>query len=93
MDRRLAALTHTTCAHNMWDMNVTLSIDNRVVAAARRIATTRGTSLNQLIRDYLEELTHVNDVETTIDQLDAMWAENVYRSSSPWTRDQLHERA
>ena len=77
----------------MWTMNVTLSIDNRVVAAARRIATTRGTSLNQLIRDYLEELARVNDVETAIDQLDAMWAENVYRSSSPWTRGQLHERS
>ena len=89
MDGRLAALTHITCAPSMCDMNVTLSIDNRIVAAARRIATTRGTSLNQLIRDYLEELTRVNDVETALDQLDAMWAENVYRSSSPWTREQL----
>lgn len=77
----------------MCNMNVTLSIDNRVVAEARRIATTRGTSLNQLIRNYLEELTHGNDVETAIDQLDAMWAENVYRSSSSWTREQLHERS
>ncbi len=75
------------------NVKITLSIDNRVVAAARRIAATRGTSLNQLIRDYLEELTRVNDVETVIDQLDAMWAENEYRSSSPWTREQLHERS
>ena len=73
------------------NVKITLSIDDRVVATARRIAATRGTSLNQLIRDYLEELTHVNDVETVIDQLDAMWAENEYRSSSSWTREQLHE--
>ncbi len=77
----------------MYDVNITLSIDNRVVAAARRIAATRGTSLNQLIRDYLEQLTRVNDVEAALDQLDAMWAENVYRSSGPWTREQLHERS
>ena len=77
----------------MCDMNVTLSIDNRVVAAARRIAATRGTSLNQLIRDYLEQLTRVNDVEAALDQLDALWAKNVYRSSGPWTREQLHERS
>ena len=77
----------------MCDVNVTLSIDNRVVAAARRIAATRGTSLNQLIRDYLEELTRVNDGEAALDQLDAMWAENAYRSSGPWTREQLHERS
>ena len=75
------------------NVKITLSIDNRVVATARRIAATRGTSLNQLIRDYLEELARVNDVETAIDQLDAMWAENVYRSSSPWTREQLQERS
>ena len=73
------------------NVKVTLSIDDRVVVAARRIAATHGTSLNQLIRDYLEELPRVNDVETVIDQLDAMWAENEYRSSSSWTREQLHE--
>ena len=77
----------------MRNMKVTLSIDDRVVAAARRIAATRGTSLNQLIHNYLEELTRVNDVETAIEQLDTMWAENVYRSSSPWTREQLHGRS
>jgi hypothetical protein len=49
--------------------------------------------LNQLIRDYLEQLTRVNDVEAALDQLDALWAENVYRSSGPWTREQLHERS
>ena len=75
------------------NVKITLSIDDRVVATARRIAATRGTSLNQLIRDYLEELTRVNDVKTVIDQLDAMWVENVYRSSSQWTREQLHERS
>ena len=79
--------------HSMRGMKVTLFIDDRIVAAARRISATRGTSLNQLIRDYLEELTRVNDVEAAIGQLGAMWAENVYRSSSPWTREQLHERS
>ncbi len=75
------------------NVKITLSIDDRVVATARRIAATRGTSLNQLICDYLEELTRVNDAEAVIDQLDTMWAENVYRSSSPWAREQLHERS
>ncbi len=77
----------------MWNVNITVSIDDRIVAAARRIAATRGTSLNQLIRDYLEELTRINEVETAIDQLDALWAENAYRSSGPWTREQLHGRS
>ena len=74
-------------------MNVTLSIDNRVVAEARRIAADRGTSLNQLVRDYLNELTRNDDVETVIRELDAMWSERTYRSQGPWTREEAHERS
>lgn len=37
-------------------MNVTLSADKRVIEKARAYAATHGTSLNQLIRDYLERL-------------------------------------
>ena len=69
-------------------MNVTLSIDDRVVAEARRIAADRGTSLNQLVRDYLNELTRTDDVETIIRGLDAMWPERTYRSQGPWTREE-----
>ena len=74
-------------------MNVTLSIDDRVVADARRIAALRGTSLNQLVRDFLNELTRADDVESVIAQLDTLWAEERYRSQRPWTREELHERS
>lgn len=73
-------------------MNVTLSIDDRVVAEARRIAAVRGTSLNQLVRDFLNELTRADHVESVIAQLDALWADEDYRSQAPWTREELHER-
>ena len=49
------ALTRNTCARSVCPMNITLSIDDRVVAKARQIASVRGTSLNQLVRDYLED--------------------------------------
>ena len=74
-------------------MNVTLSIDDRVVAEARRIAADRGTSLNQLVRDYLNERTRTDDVETIIRGLDAMWSERTYRSQGPWTREEAYERS
>ena len=74
-------------------MNVTLSIDDRVVAEARRIAAVRGTSLNQIVRDFLDELTQVDQVESVVAQLDALWAEEDYRSEGPWTREELHERS
>ncbi len=76
----------------MWRMNVTMSIDERVVAEARRIAAARGTSLNQLVRDFLNELTRVDDAESVIARLDALWGEESYRSQGSWTREELHER-
>ena len=74
-------------------MNVTLSIDDQVVAKARQIASVRGTSLNQLVRDYLENLTRHNDMQSVLDELDAMWSESTGRSQGPWTREELHERS
>ena len=74
-------------------MNVTLSVDDRVVAEARRIASARGTSLNQLVRDFLNELTRVDEVESVVARLDALWAEEDYRSEGPWMREELHERS
>ena len=74
-------------------MNVTLSVDDRVVAEARRIAAVRGTSLNQIVRDFLNELTRVDEVESVVAQLDALWAEEDYCSEGPWTRGELHERS
>ena len=74
-------------------MNVTLSIDGGVVAEARRIAASRGTSLNQLVRDYLHDLTRTDDAEAVVARLDALWAEETYRSQCSWTRQEVHTRS
>ena len=37
-------------------MNITLSVDERVAEQARAAAATMGKSLNQAVRDYLEQL-------------------------------------
>jgi hypothetical protein len=37
-------------------MNITLSIDEQVAEAARETARKMGKSLNQAVRDYLEQL-------------------------------------
>lgn len=74
-------------------MNVTLSVDEQVVAKARQIAAVRGTSLNQLIRDYLEDLTRPGDVKAVLEELDSLWADSTGRSRGPWTREELHERS
>lgn len=74
-------------------MNVTLSIEERVVAEARQVAARRGTTLNQLIRAYLVELTQPGDQEAVVAELEALWSTQEYRSTGPWTREELHERS
>lgn len=70
-------------------MDVTLSIDDRVVAEIRRIAAPRGTSLNQLVRDSLHDLTRTGEAEVVVAKLDALWAEENCEGS--WTREEVHE--
>ena len=86
-------MTRDPCARILWFVNVTLSLDDRVVTEARRIAASRGTSLNQLVHDFLNELTRVDDVEPVVAQLDTLWAEERYRSQVSWTREELHQRS
>ena len=71
-------------------MKVALSIDDRMVAEARRIATGRGISLDQLVRGLLNELTRVDETDAVVAQLDALWEEEDYRSEGPWTREELY---
>ena len=72
-------------------MKLTLSIDDRVVAEARRIASDRGTSLNQLVRDFLNDLIRQQDVESVVAELEEAWARENYRSERPWTREELYD--
>ena len=74
-------------------MNVIFSIAEQVIAEARRIAASRGTSLDQLVRDYLHDLTRTDDTEAVVARLDALWAEETYRSKCSWTREEVHRRS
>jgi predicted transcriptional regulator len=73
-------------------MNITLSVDDTLVTEARRVATTMGKSLNQIIREYLEHLTRQQKNEADFDEFAALCGQG---SSHGWkfNRDELHERA
>ena len=75
-------------------MNVTLSLDEKLLDRARKLAAQRGISLNQMIRDYLSELTGEPSPEQLIAELDALWAES-RGDSRGWSfnRDELYDRA
>lgn len=74
--------------------NVTIALKEATLREARRIAAERSTTLNALIRDFLERLTlresHAKRARRRIAELcRASTAEVGERS---WTRDELHER-
>ena len=75
-------------------MNVTLSVDEKVIRRARKVAQAMGKSLNQLVRDYLSSLATAGDVEAEIDELRRLSKTSGGRSRGRrLDRQELHERA
>ncbi len=74
-------------------MNITLSINDHVVAESRRIAAARGTSLNQMIRDHLQKVTKLDDLDAVVADLERRWGMENYRSDDAWSREEIHERS
>jgi len=74
-------------------MNITLSVNDQVVAKALRIAAARGTSLNQMIRDYLQKVTQLDDLDAVVADLGRRWDTEDYRSGGAWSREEMHERS
>lgn len=74
--------------------NLTIRLDEDLLKAARKIALEKNTSVNQLIREHLEELAQ------QVDPRRAALAEitEIFRKSRAqvgpitWTRDDLYER-
>ena len=74
-------------------MNVTLSIDDEVIQQARRRAEAMGTSVNQLVREYLDQF-----VGKTDPRADAAEFERLSRAAQGnahgwnFNREELHDR-
>ena len=73
-------------------MNVTLSIDDQILARARQLAQRRGMSLNEMVRDYLESLT-ASDPSQVMAELEHLWSEEEGDSGGwKWNREEVHDR-
>jgi hypothetical protein len=74
--------------------NVTIALDEKTLREARRIAVERSTSLNGLIREFLERLTaresHGRTARRRIVELVRDGKAEVGERN--WTRDDLHDR-
>jgi hypothetical protein len=74
-------------------MNITLAIDERIAKQARRVASSMGKSLNQLIREHLEEITSADSVEGFSEELRRLSKEARGNSRGRrFERDEAHER-
>ena len=72
-------------------MNVTLSVDKQTIIRARKKAEALGTSVNQLIRDYLQKLAGGDDSEKSIEEFKRLSGQG---NSRGWkfNRDEIHTR-
>lgn len=74
-------------------MNVTLSVDDEVIQMARRHAEAMGTSVNQLVREYLERLAGKTDPNADAEEFERL-SRTAQGNSRGWkfNREELHER-
>jgi hypothetical protein len=74
--------------------NLTITVDDRLLKLARIRALEQGTSVNALLRDYLEAYAGAVDTQRRAleDLLDLSAAATSSRGGASWTRDDLHDR-
>jgi hypothetical protein len=74
--------------------NITLSVDDEVLAAVRRYASERNTTVNGLVREYLTQLATQNDrVAKARLRLKQLSEESTMDLGSyKWNREELYER-
>jgi hypothetical protein len=74
--------------------NVTIALDEKTLRDVRRIAAEQSTTLNALIRDFLERLarreSHARTARRRIAEL--CRASEAEVGERTWSRDELHER-
>jgi len=73
---------------------LTLSLDDDLLRAARRVAAARGTTVNQLVRNYLAGLVQEADRrQFALAQLDHVFrTTRVEVGRRRWKREDLHRR-
>jgi len=74
--------------------NITLSVDEKVLATVRRRAAERNSTVNALVREYLTRLAaHDRRANNARAQLRRLSKESQARLGKiTWSREQLHDR-
>jgi hypothetical protein len=74
--------------------NITLSVDDEVLAAVRRHAAERNSTVNALVREYLMNLAqHQDRARRARARLRQLSKQSPLRfGKKTWTREELHDR-
>jgi hypothetical protein len=74
--------------------NLTLTLDEDLLRAARKVALDRNTSVNCLVREYLTEITTQDDRKAkALATLERFFKERPGRVGKiTWTREELYDR-
>jgi hypothetical protein len=88
------AFTGIPCYRWSVARNLTLSLDDDLLRAARKVAIERNTSINQLVREYLAGLVREADQrQFALAQLDQIFrTTRVEVGRRRWKRQDLHQR-
>ncbi len=75
-------------------MNLTISVDKKTVKRARKVAQAMHKSLNQLLRDYLEQLADTDEAQGDCEELRRLSVQGQGRSRGwKFNREELHKRS
>ena len=87
-------MTHKLCYTGSVAKNLTLTIDEELLRSARKVALDRNTSVNQLVREFLEGLVRETDQQkTALARLEEMFlTSRMEVGRRKWKREDLHER-
>ncbi len=73
-------------------MNITLSVDAELVERAREVARQQGTSLNEMIRNYLQTVAGRRNGEDVVRELEVLWDSHPGHSDgTPFDRAEAYE--
>jgi hypothetical protein len=80
--------------YTVYMKNITLSVDETVLAAARRHAAESNTTVNALVRDYLTNVAaHDDRAKRARARLRQLSKESQGRlGKKTWSREELHDR-
>jgi plasmid stability protein len=83
-----------SCTYTVYMKNITLSVDDEVLAAVRRYTAEHNSSVNALVREYLTNLAGHQDrarrARARLRQLSKRSQGSLGKKA--WTRSDLHER-